>query len=140
MTLTARINVFEKKNKNSTVLCEFQIFLKISEEKKNPWQNLIGGGVCSDPGPGTSARMHTHSLANTHTDGGARESRAQNREEKKQRAESMLDERIRPLAKPSAASFFPFSLQLSLFLFLARRLSSSPRSFPNHCLSLCQHE
>lgn len=54
----------------------------------------------------------------------------------------MLDERIRPLAKPSAASFFPFSLQLSLFLFLflARRLSSSPRSFPNHCLSLCQHE
>lgn len=54
----------------------------------------------------------------------------------------MLDERIRPLAKPSAASFFPFSLQLSLFLFLllARRLSSSPRSFPNHCLSLCQRE
>lgn len=52
----------------------------------------------------------------------------------------MLDERIRPLAKARAASFFPFSLQLSLFLFLvvAGRLSSSPCSFPNHRLSLCQ--
>lgn len=123
------------RDKVNSPLC----FPKLFISKKNPWQRVIGGGVCSDPWAGTRL-AHTHTNAHTHTDGGARESRAENRE-KKYRAESMLDERIRPLAKLSAASFFPFSLQLSLFLFLflARRLSSSPRSFPNHCLSLCQH-
>lgn len=58
----------KKKNKNSTVLCEFQIFLKNLGGKKNPWQNLIGGGVCSDPwARHERAHAHTLSLKHTHT-------------------------------------------------------------------------
>lgn len=111
----------KKKNKNSTVLCEFQIFFKNLGGKKNPWQNLIGGGVCSDPGPGTSARMHTHSLANTHTDGGARESRAQNREEKNREpnqcwmsAYDRWQSRVLLLFSPFLSNSLSFSFSLAV--------------------------
>lgn len=47
---------------------------------------------------------------------------------KNKRTESMLEDCARPLANPSAASFFPLFLSNSVSLFL----SSSPLSVSNH--------
>lgn len=115
--------------------------------KKNPWQNVISGGVCSDPRAWrkthtrTLKHAHTHTHTHTHTDGGP--GRAERKKGKKNRAESMLDARTGPLAKPTAAALPPLFLSNSPSLsssFCVSLAVSRPLRVlsPNHRLSLCQ--
>lgn len=59
---------------------------------------------------------------------GVRTEEKKKKKKQNKRTESMLEECARPLANPSAASFFPLFLSNSVSLFL----SSSPLSFSNH--------
>lgn len=111
--------------------------------KKNPWQNVISGGVCSDPRAWRKTHTHTLtlSLPYTHTDGGP--GRAERKKGKKNRAESMLDARTGPLAKPTAAALPPLFLSnspsLSSSSCVSLAVSRPLRALsPNHRLSLCQ--
>lgn len=101
---------------------------------------LIGSGVCSDP----LARLthtHKHSQKHTHTLSLSC-TRAQNRRGKKnkKKTESRINVGRAHRTAGKAECCLSFSLPLSLFLGLAGRLSSSPRSLPNHRLSLCQRD
>lgn len=90
-----RINAFKKQQQQ--------------EKKKTALANVIGG-VCSDPW----ARLKSHTHA--HTDGGARESRAQNREEKK-KSQINVGRAHTTAGKAECCFFFPlFSPTLSLSL------------------------
>lgn len=97
--------------------------------KKNGWQSSACYWFNSD-------------LHKTHAEGereswtrGVRTEEKKEKKNKNKRTESMLEDCARPLANPSAASFFPLFLSNSVSLFL----SSSPLSVSNHWLSLCQH-
>lgn len=70
----------------------------------------------------------THGEVERELDKGGADGGVEEKIKQKKRTESMLEECARPLANPSAASFFPLFLSNSVSLFL----SSSPLSFSNH--------
>lgn len=124
--------------KKSFAPCKKKMF-DSCKGKKNPWQNVISGGVCSDPRAWRKTHTHTLtlSLPYTHTDGGP--GRAERKKGKKKSSRINVGRAHRTAGKADCrGSSPPFSLQLSLsfFLFLrvAGRLSSSPRSFPQPSL------
>lgn len=94
------------------------------KRKKKAWQSARAiGSILQD--------LHeTHGVGERELDKGGADGVEGGKKKTKQnkRSESMLEECARPLANPSAASFFPLFLSNSVSVFL----SSSPLSFSNH--------